>query len=128
MHVRSPSRHRGGVLVGVSGRGAFVQPRDSACPYDPPGATTSHPLEKRLKGKRVCVCVGAGGVGKTTISAALALGLAMRGKKVVVVSIDPAKRLAGALGLRELPGEPHRIEPHTLAEHGVEAARASCGR
>jgi anion-transporting ArsA/GET3 family ATPase len=79
------------------------------------------PLEKRLKGKQVCVCVGAGGVGKTTVSAALGLGLAMRGKKVVVVSIDPAKRLAGALGLRELPGEPHRVEPHTLAEHGVEA-------
>jgi anion-transporting ArsA/GET3 family ATPase len=79
------------------------------------------PLERRLKGKQVCVCVGAGGVGKTTTSAALGLGLAMRGKKVVVVSIDPAKRLAGALGLRELPGEPHRIEPHALAEHGVEA-------
>ncbi|HEY5287275.1 MAG TPA: ArsA-related P-loop ATPase [Solirubrobacteraceae bacterium] len=79
------------------------------------------PLQKRLKGKQVCVCVGAGGVGKTTVSAALGLGLALRGKKVVVVSIDPAKRLAGALGLRELPGEPHRIEPHTLAEHGLHA-------
>lgn len=79
------------------------------------------PLEKRLKGKQVCVCVGAGGVGKTTVSAALGLGLAMHGKKVVVVSIDPAKRLAGALGLRELPGEPHRIEAHTLAKHGIEA-------
>ncbi|HEX4837797.1 MAG TPA: ArsA-related P-loop ATPase [Solirubrobacteraceae bacterium] len=78
------------------------------------------PLEKRLKEKRVCVCVGAGGVGKTTVSAALALGLAARGRKVAVVSIDPARRLAGALGLRELPGEPHRIEPHTLAEHGIE--------
>ncbi|HEY5192754.1 MAG TPA: ArsA-related P-loop ATPase [Solirubrobacteraceae bacterium] len=84
----------------------------------PPGHV---PLEKRLKGKQVCVCVGAGGVGKTTISAALALGLAGRGKKVVVVSIDPAKRLAGALGLRELSGEPHRIEPDTLAEHGIAA-------
>jgi anion-transporting ArsA/GET3 family ATPase len=79
------------------------------------------PLRKRLKGKRVCVCVGAGGVGKTTVSAALALGLAMEGRKVVVVSIDPARRLAGALGLVELPGEPHRIEPHTLAEHGIRA-------
>jgi anion-transporting ArsA/GET3 family ATPase len=78
-------------------------------------------LEKRLEGKQVCVCVGAGGVGKTTVSAAVGLGLAMRGKKVVVVSIDPAKRLAGALGLQELPGEPHRIEPRTLAEHGVQA-------
>jgi anion-transporting ArsA/GET3 family ATPase len=77
-------------------------------------------LEKRLKGKRVCVCVGAGGVGKTTVSAALALGLAARGRRVVVVSIDPARRLAGALGLSDLAGEPHRIEPGTLAEQGIE--------
>jgi anion-transporting ArsA/GET3 family ATPase len=72
-------------------------------------------LEKRLAGKRVCVCVGAGGAGKTTVSAALALGLAARGRKVAVVSIDPAKRLATALGLQELTGEPHRIEPSKLA-------------
>jgi anion-transporting ArsA/GET3 family ATPase len=78
------------------------------------------PLEKRLKAKRVCVCVGAGGVGKTTVSAAVALGLAARGRKTVVVSIDPARRLAGALGLSELEGEPHRIQEHVLAEHGIE--------
>jgi anion-transporting ArsA/GET3 family ATPase len=78
------------------------------------------PLEKRLAEKRVCVCVGAGGVGKTTISAALGLGLAARGRKVAVLSIDPAKRLAGALGLSELTGEPHRIDDATLAEHGIE--------
>jgi anion-transporting ArsA/GET3 family ATPase len=78
------------------------------------------PLEKRLKEKRVCVCVGAGGVGKTTVSAALALGLAARGGKVAVVSIDPARRLAGALGLRELTGEPRRIEPSTLTGQGIE--------
>lgn len=74
-----------------------------------------------LEGKRVCICVGAGGVGKTTVSAALALGLAMEGRKVVVVSIDPARRLANALGLQELPGDPHRIESGTLAEHGIAA-------
>jgi anion-transporting ArsA/GET3 family ATPase len=78
-------------------------------------------LDKRLRAKRVCVCVGAGGVGKTTVSAALALGLAIQGRRVVVVSIDPAKRLAGALGLRQLPGEPHQIEQHTLIEHGIAA-------
>lgn len=81
---------------------------------------SSHiPLEQRLQDKRVCVCVGAGGVGKTTISAALGLGLAARGHKVAVVSIDPAKRLAGALGLKELSGEPHKLDEDTLAEHGI---------
>jgi anion-transporting ArsA/GET3 family ATPase len=66
-------------------------------------------LQARLSGKRVLVCVGAGGVGKTTTSAALALGLAMRGQKVAVVTIDPAKRLASALGLQELSGEPRQV-------------------
>jgi anion-transporting ArsA/GET3 family ATPase len=64
--------------------------------------------------------VGAGGVGKTTVSAALALGLAGGGRKVLVVSIDPARRLATALGLSELPGEPHRILPGELARQGIE--------
>jgi anion-transporting ArsA/GET3 family ATPase len=77
-------------------------------------------LGARLEGKRVCICLGAGGVGKTTTSAALALGLAARGKKVAVVTIDPAARLASALGLQTLAGEPHRIDPSLMAEHGVE--------
>lgn len=77
-------------------------------------------LQRRLRGKRVLVCVGAGGVGKTTTSAALALGLAMRGKKVAVVTIDPAKRLASALGLEELSGEPHLIDAAKFASRGVE--------
>jgi anion-transporting ArsA/GET3 family ATPase len=76
-------------------------------------------LAKRLKGKRVCVCVGAGGVGKTTTSAALAFGLAARGQKVAVVTIDPARRLAAALGLDELSGEPRQIDPALLASAGV---------
>ena len=63
-----------------------------------------------LEGKRVCVCGGSGGVGKTTTSAAIALGMAARGAKVAVVTIDPAKRLANALGLEELQNEPHRVE------------------
>lgn len=66
------------------------------------------------------VCVGAGGVGKTTISASLGLALAQSGGRVLVVSIDPARRLASALGLRELPGEPHRVPPQALAAEGVE--------
>ena len=77
-------------------------------------------LAKRLRSKRVCICVGAGGVGKTTTSAALALGLAARGQKVAVVTIDPAERLASALGLGELSGEPRRIDAALLAEHDVQ--------
>jgi anion-transporting ArsA/GET3 family ATPase len=78
-------------------------------------------LAKRLQGKRVCVCLGAGGVGKTTTSAALAFGLAARGQKVAVVTIDPARRLAAALGLGELSGEPRQIEEGLLAAQGVRA-------
>jgi anion-transporting ArsA/GET3 family ATPase len=92
----------------------------AAHPYDLPVTTPHIPLEERLDGKRVCVCVGAGGVGKTTVSAALALGLAARGRKVAVVSIDPARRLAGALGMNDLSSEPSRIEPRALARHGIE--------
>ena len=75
-----------------------------------------------LEGKRVCVCGGAGGVGKTTTSAVIALGMAARGAKVAVVTIDPARRLANALGLRELENEPVRVEPERLAGGGLEMA------
>jgi anion-transporting ArsA/GET3 family ATPase len=67
-----------------------------------------------LEGKRVCVCGGSGGVGKTTTSAAIALGMAARGAKVAVVTIDPARRLANALGLQELANEPTRVDPSRL--------------
>jgi anion-transporting ArsA/GET3 family ATPase len=73
-----------------------------------------------LEGKRVCVCAGSGGVGKTTTSAAIALGMAARGAKVAVVTIDPAKRLANALGLEELQNEPRRVEPERLGAGGIE--------
>lgn len=48
---------------------------------------------------RVIVCAGGGGVGKTTASAALALALARRGRTTLIVTIDPARRLAGAMGV-----------------------------
>ena len=73
-----------------------------------------------LDGKRVCVCGGSGGVGKTTTSAAIALGMAARGAKVAVVTIDPANRLANALGLQELENEPRRVEPERLKAIDVE--------
>ena len=63
-----------------------------------------------LEGKAICVCAGAGGVGKTTTSAAIAIGMARRGHKVAVLTIDPARRLANSLGLPELGNEERRIE------------------
>lgn len=59
----------------------------------------------------VVVCCGSGGVGKTTTAAVLGLEAARRGRRVVVVTIDPARRLADALGLDDgLSSEPQRIE------------------
>jgi anion-transporting ArsA/GET3 family ATPase len=77
-------------------------------------------VQDLLEGKRVCVCGGSGGVGKTTTSAAIALGMAARGAKVAVVTIDPAKRLANALGLEELANEPRRVQAKRLTSAGVE--------
>jgi len=73
----------------------------------------------RLDGMRVCIVAGSGGVGKTTASAALALGLAAAGQRVAVVTIDPARRLAESLGLEELGNDPRQVDPELLAEHGV---------
>jgi anion-transporting ArsA/GET3 family ATPase len=61
-------------------------------------------------GTRIVVCCGAGGVGKTTTSAALALAAAEAGRTVVVLTIDPARRLAQSLGLVELDNEPRQVE------------------
>jgi anion-transporting ArsA/GET3 family ATPase len=80
-------------------------------------------LRARLRGKQVIICVGAGGVGKTTVSAALALGLAQRGGKIAVVTIDPARRLASALGLDELDAAPHRIDTSALEDNGGRPVR-----
>ena len=58
---------------------------------------------------RIIVCCGAGGVGKTTSAAALGLRAAERGRKAVVLTIDPAKRLAQSMGLTELDNVPRRV-------------------
>ena len=63
-----------------------------------------------LSEARFVVCAGTGGVGKTTTSAALALHAAQNGRAAVVVTIDPARRLADALGVRTLGNEPHEID------------------
>ena len=58
---------------------------------------------------KVLVCCGSGGVGKTTTAAALALRAAEQGRRVVVLTIDPARRLAQSLGLEELDNEPRNV-------------------
>lgn len=68
---------------------------------------------------RLVVCVGTGGVGKTTVSAAIALAAARRGRRAMVLTIDPARALARALGLDALApgGEP--VPPTALAAAGL---------
>ncbi len=73
-----------------------------------------------LKGKRVCICGGSGGVGKTTTAAAIAMGMAADGAKVAVVTIDPAKRLATSLGLEELGNDPRLVDPAVFKQSGME--------
>ncbi|MBW2244040.1 MAG: ArsA family ATPase [Deltaproteobacteria bacterium] len=67
----------------------------------------------------IVTCVGSGGVGKTTLSAALALGAARRGANALVLTIDPAKRLADAMGLAGLGPEPEPVARETLGELGI---------
>ncbi|MGV1037254.1 MAG: ArsA family ATPase [Candidatus Nanopelagicales bacterium] len=76
-------------------------------PADTPSLAVDELLDDR--GVRVIVCCGSGGVGKTTTAAALALRAAERGRKVCVLTIDPAKRLAQSMGLVELDNTPRAV-------------------
>ncbi|NUT94613.1 MAG: ArsA family ATPase [Saccharothrix sp.] len=67
---------------------------------------------------RVLVCCGSGGVGKTTTAAALAVRAAERGRRTVVLTIDPARRLAQSLGLRELDNHPREVKVDGFAPKG----------
>jgi anion-transporting ArsA/GET3 family ATPase len=78
-------------------------------------------VDEILEGKRICICAGSGGVGKTTTSAAIAAGMAARGKKVAVLTIDPAKRLADSLGLPELGNTERRVDPALFERHDIDA-------
>ncbi len=78
-----------------------------------PAVSAQHPLDIDAllddRNTRVVVCCGSGGVGKTTTAAALGLRAAERGRHVVVLTIDPARRLAQSLGLRELDNQPRQV-------------------
>jgi len=67
----------------------------------------------------VIITVGAGGVGKTTTAAALSVAAAMRGRRVLCMTIDPAKRLAESLGLKEMTSEAAEISPALFSAAGL---------
>src|SRR5580704_10933873 len=76
-------------------------------------------LDQLVMTRRVLVAVGAGGVGKTTTAAALGVAAASRGRRVLCLTIDPARRLAEALGLERMSDEEQLIEPELFAAAGV---------
>ncbi len=118
--ARPPASPREG-----AGQDAALPVRARARPRGSPAALAETglmpTLGEALAGKSICICAGSGGVGKTTTSAAIAAGMAAQGLKVCVLTIDPAKRLADSLGLRELGNEARRVDPALLERHGLEA-------
>lgn len=67
-------------------------------------------LQDLVDERRIIICAGSGGVGKTTSAAVLAMQAARSGRRAVVVTVDPAKRLADALGLSDIGNEPAKID------------------
>ena len=78
------------------------------------------PIQDIVKKKEIIVCAGAGGVGKTTTAAAIALRAAVEGKKAAVLTIDPAKRLASSLGLKELSNDPVKVNARKFTAANLE--------
>lgn len=72
-----------------------------------------------MQSHRVVVCVGSGGVGKTTTAAALAIHAAMAGRRVLCLTIDPAKRLANSLGLDEMTTEVQPVSAGLFERAGL---------
>jgi anion-transporting ArsA/GET3 family ATPase len=80
---------------------------------------TIETLDQLVMSRRVLIAVGAGGVGKTTTAAALGVAAACRGRRVLCLTIDPAKRLAQALGLERVSSEEQTVGPELFARAGI---------
>jgi anion-transporting ArsA/GET3 family ATPase len=87
-------------------------------PEEQPGATGG--IAELVARHRILVCAGSGGVGKTTTAAALALHGALSGRNAIVLTIDPARRLADSLGVGPIGNTPVRVPDATFRELGVE--------
>jgi anion-transporting ArsA/GET3 family ATPase len=79
-------------------------------------------LDPLIRDKRVIVCSGAGGVGKTTIAAAIGMAAAVRGRRALVLTIDPARRLAEAMGIATSLRAPSPVPREKLRDVGVPPA------
>jgi len=66
-------------------------------------------LAELIARRRILVCVGSGGVGKTTTAAAIGVAAARSGRRTIVLTVDPAQRLKDALGIGTLDGKPRRV-------------------
>ena len=77
---------------------------------DPERAPQAAPLSRLLERHQIVVCTGSGGVGKTTTAAVMAMEAARQGQRACVVTIDPARRLANAMGLAGLTDTPSRVD------------------
>jgi anion-transporting ArsA/GET3 family ATPase len=76
-------------------------------------------LDALVDSHRIVVCCGSGGVGKTTTAASVALWGARRGRRSIVLTIDPARRLADSLGIGPLGNTPRVVEPTWLEQAGI---------
>ena len=118
LELPAAGRRRGpGIAVRAGRRPGRTGRRGAGRRLDEPGqdvaVRSTSTRCSTTRGTRVVVCCGSGGVGKTTTSAALAVRAAERGRRTVVLTIDPARRLAQALGLadarqRAAPGRRRR--------------------
>ena len=82
---------------------------------------SNHPIATLVTDSRILVCCGAGGVGKTTTAASLGLAGARAGRRVLVLTIDPSKRLAEAMGVSPHETEPQPPPPEFLKAAGIAA-------